>query len=89
VLVSLTMVPLTAVWVALFSLAMGEIIGAFVAPRIGGAAMSIHPLLLLFFALAFALAFGLLGALVAAPAAAFFAAYYTEFYLKRHVARRA
>jgi putative permease len=89
VLVSLTMGPLTAVWVALFYLAMGEIIGAFVAPRIGGAAMSIHPLLLLFFALAFALAFGLLGALVAAPAAAFFAAYYTEFYLKRHVARRA
>ncbi len=84
VLVALTLGPLTAVWVALFYFAMGEIIGAFVAPRIGGAVMAIHPLLLLFFALAFALAFGVLGALVSAPAAAFFAAYYGEFYLKRH-----
>ncbi len=84
VLISLTLGPWTAVWVALFYLVMGELMGAFVAPRIGGAAMAIHPLLLLFFALAFALAFGLLGALVATPAAAFFAAFYGEFYMKRH-----
>lgn len=84
VLVSLTVGPMTAIWVALFYFLMGEIIGGFVAPRIGGAAMAIHPLLLLFFALAFALAFGLLGALVATPAAAFFTAYYSEFYLRRH-----
>ncbi len=83
VLVSLTVGPMTAVYVALFYFAMGEIMGAFVVPRIGGAAMSVHPLLLLFAALAFALAFGLLGALVATPAAAFAAAYYREFYLKR------
>jgi predicted PurR-regulated permease PerM len=63
---------------------MSEIMGAFVNPRIGGAAMAIHPLLLLFFALAFALAFGVLGALVATPAAAFFTAFYSEFYMKRH-----
>lgn len=84
VLVSLTMGPMTAVWVALFYFAMGEIMGAFVNPRIGGAVMALHPLLLLFFALGFALAFGLLGALVATPAAALFTAYYSEFYLKRH-----
>jgi predicted PurR-regulated permease PerM len=84
VLVSLTISPMTAVWVVLFYFLMGEIIGGFVAPRIGGAAMAIHPLLLLFFALAFALAFGLLGALVATPAAAFFTAFYSEFYMKRH-----
>lgn len=84
VLVSLTIGPMTALWVALFYFVMGEIVGAFVAPRIGGAAMAIHPLLLLFFALAFALAFGLLGALVATPAAAFFTAFYSEFYMKRH-----
>jgi len=89
VLVSLTLGPLTAVWVALFYLVMGELMGAFVAPRIGGAAMAIHPLLLLFFALAFALAFGLLGALVATPAAAFFAAFYSEFYMKRQRAGQA
>ena len=86
VLVSLTIGPMTALWVALFYLAMGEIMGALVNPRIGGAAMAVHPLLLLFFALAFALAFGLLGALVATPAAAFFTAFYSEFYLKRHEA---
>ncbi|HEY0115052.1 MAG TPA: AI-2E family transporter [Allosphingosinicella sp.] len=84
VLVSLTLGPLTAVYVALFYFVMSEFIGAFVSPRIGGAAMAVHPLLLLFFALAFALGFGLLGALVATPAAAFFAAYYSEFYMKRH-----
>lgn len=87
VLVALSVDPSTALWVALFYFAMGEIIGAFVAPRIGGAAMAVHPLLLLFFALAFALAFGLLGALVATPAAAFFAAFYSEFYLKRALPR--
>lgn len=87
VLVALTVDPMTAVWVALFYFLMGEIIGGFVAPRIGGAAMALHPLLLLFFALAFALAFGLLGALVATPAAAFFTAYYSEFYMKRHSER--
>lgn len=84
VLVSLTMGPMTAVYVALFYFVMSEIMGAFVNPRIGGVAMAIHPLLLLFFALAFALAFGLLGALVATPAAAFFTAFYSEFYMKRH-----
>jgi putative permease len=83
VLVALSISPMTAVYVALFYFAMGELMGAFVVPRIGGAAMAIHPLLLLFFALAFALAFGLLGALVATPAAAFFAAFYSAFYLKR------
>jgi predicted PurR-regulated permease PerM len=87
VLVSLTMGPWTAVWVALFYFLMGEIIGAVVAPRIGGAVMALHPLLLLFFALAFALGFGLLGALVSTPAAALVAAYYSEFYLKRGVPR--
>ena len=55
-----------------------------VAPRIGGAAMRIHPVLLLFNALAFALAFGLLGALVATPAAAVYTAFYSEFYLRRY-----
>jgi predicted PurR-regulated permease PerM len=84
VLVSLTMGPWTAVWVGLFYFAMGEIMGAFVNPRIGGAVMALHPLLLLFFALAFALGFGVLGALVATPAAALFVAYYSEFYLRRH-----
>ena len=83
VVVALTLGPATALWVALFYLLMNEILGNFVAPRIRGETMSIHPVLLLFFTLAFTLAFGILGAIVATPAAAFFSAYYGEFYVRR------
>ncbi len=87
VLLSLTIGPMTAVWVALFYLVSTEILGSVVAPKIRGATMQLHPVLLIFFTLAFALAFGLLGAIVATPAAAFFSAYYSEFYLKRPLRR--
>jgi putative permease len=87
VVVALTIGPVTALWVALFYLAMNEILGSFLAPRIRGTTMQLHPVMLLFFTLAFALAFGLLGAIVATPAAAFFAAYYSEFYVKRRLPR--
>jgi predicted PurR-regulated permease PerM len=89
IVISLTLGPMTAVWVAVFYLVSNEILGNVVAPRIRGTAMQLHPVLLLFFTLAFALAFGVLGAIVATPAAAFFSAYYGEFYLKRPPARRA
>jgi predicted PurR-regulated permease PerM len=84
VVVALTLGPATALWVGLFYLAMNELLGNLVAPRIRGETMKIHPVLLLFFTLAFALAFGMLGAIVATPAAAFFSAYYAEFYIRRH-----
>jgi putative permease len=87
VLVALAMGPMTAIWVALFYLVMNEILGNLLAPRIRGATMQLHPVLLIFFTLAFALAFGLLGAVVATPAAAFASAYYSEFYMKRPLAR--
>jgi predicted PurR-regulated permease PerM len=86
ILISLTMDPMTALWVTLFYLISNEILGNVVAPRIRGTTMQLHPVLLLFFTLAFALAFGLLGAVVATPAAAFFSAFYGEFYLKRRPA---
>ena len=85
VVVALTLGPSTALWVGLFYLAMNEILGNFVAPKIRGETMQMHPVLLLFFTLAFTLAFGVLGAIVATPAAAFFGAYYGEFYTRRHV----
>ena len=88
ILISLTLGPMTAVWVALFYLVSNELLGNVVAPRVRGVTMQLHPVLLLFFTLAFALAFGLLGAIVATPAAAFFSAYYGEFYLKRGAAER-
>jgi predicted PurR-regulated permease PerM len=87
VVLSLTLGPMTAVWVALFYLVSNEILGSIVAPKIRGAAMQIHPVLLIFFTVAFAIAFGVLGAIVATPAAAFAAAYYSEFYLKRPLVR--
>ena len=87
VVLSLSLGPMTAVWVALFYLASTEILGSVVAPKIRGATMQLHPVLLIFFTLAFALAFGLLGAIVATPAAAFFSAFYSEFYLKRPLRR--
>ena len=89
VILGLTISPMTAVWVALFYLVSGEILGTVVAPKVRGAAMQMHPVLILFFTLAFALAFGLLGAIVAVPAAAFFSAFYSEFYLKRPLRRHA
>jgi predicted PurR-regulated permease PerM len=89
VVLSLTLGPLTAIWVALFYLVSNEILGSVVAPKIRGARMQLHPVLLIFFTLAFALAFGLLGAIVATPAAAFASAYYSEFYLRRPLPRTA
>jgi putative permease len=87
ILLSLTVGPMTPIWVTIFYLVSNEILGSIVAPKIRGTAMQLHPVLLLFFTLAFALAFGLLGAIVATPAAAFFQAYYSEFYLKRPLRR--
>ena len=89
VILSLTLGPLTAFWVALFYLVSNEILGSIVAPKIRGATMQLHPVLLIFFTLAFALAFGLLGAIVATPAAAFASAYSSEFYMKRPLPRSA
>ncbi len=89
VVLALTLGPMTAVWVALFYLVSTEILGSVVAPKIRGATMQLHPVLLIFFTLAFALAFGLMGAIVATPAAAFASAFYGEFYLKRPLARPA
>jgi putative permease len=83
VILSLTIGPMTAVWVALYYLVSNEILGNVVAPKVRGARMQLHPVLLIFFTIAFAFAFGLLGAIVATPAAAFASAFYSEFYLKR------
>lgn len=83
VLVALTVSPMSALWTALFYLALNELLGDLVAPRIRGETMQIHPVLLIFFTLAFTLAFGILGAVVATPAAAFFSAFYSEFYIRR------
>ena len=78
VVLSLTMGPMTAIWVGLFYLVSTEILGSVVAPKIRGSTMQLHPVLIIFFTLAFALAFGLLGAIVGRGAA--FSRLYSEFY---------
>lgn len=87
VVLALGQSPMLAVWIGVFYAVSNEILGSIVAPKIRGATMSLHPVLIIFFTLAFALAFGLLGAIVATPAAAFASAYYSEFYIKRPSAR--
>jgi len=82
-LVALTIDPRMALSVALFYWAISEILGNFVAPRIQGSTMDMHPVFLLFITLAMVAAFGVLGAIIASPVAGFIKAYYEEFYLAR------
>lgn len=87
VILALGQGPMAAVWVIVFYVVSNEILGSIVAPKIRGATMQLHPVLIIFFTLAFTLAFGLIGAIVAVPAAAFASAYYSEFYMKRPLPR--
>lgn len=87
VILALGQSPMLAVWIGVFYAVSNEILGSVVAPKIRGATMQVHPVLIIFFTLAFALAFGLIGAIVATPAAAFASAYYSEFYMKRPLRR--
>jgi len=81
ILVALSVSPLTALWVLVFYLALDEVLGDFVMPRLRSNAMKIHPVSGIFLLLAMGSAFGLLGALLSTPLAAIIKAYYEEFYL--------
>ena len=83
ILIALSISPMTALWVAVFYLALDEIMGDFVIPRIRSSTMHIHPVSLLLVLLAMVSAFGLLGAFIATPLTAFIKAYYEQFYLKK------
>ena len=80
ILVSLAVDPPKALWVALFYIALNEITGDFVTPRIRAKAMDLHPVSILFIMMVMAVAFGLFGALIATPITAFIKAYFEEFY---------
>lgn len=82
VLVALSVNSTTAVWVIIFFLAMNEIMGDFVMPKLRSSTMNLHPVSTLFILLAMGSAFGLIGALLATPIAAIIKAYYEEFYLQ-------
>jgi predicted PurR-regulated permease PerM len=67
VLVALFTEPLSALWVALFFVAMQELEGHVVAPQIFGRTLRLNPLLVIFALLAGLDVGGLIGALVALP----------------------
>ena len=81
ILVALSISPMTALWVLIFYLALDEILGDFIMPRLRSKTMNIHPVASIFLLLAMGTAFGLIGALLATPMAAIIKAYYEEFYL--------
>ncbi len=83
VLISLSMDPMTALWVLIFYLVLNEIVGDLVMPRVRASTMDLHPVSSLFVMLAMASVFGLLGALIATPLTAFIKAYYEEFFLTK------
>ena len=81
VLITLSISPMTALWVLIFYLILNEIMGDLVIPRIRASTMNLHPVSTLFSMLALASAFGLIGALIATPLTAFVKAYYETFYV--------
>lgn len=83
ILVALSVDPVTALWVTIFFLALNEIMGDLVMPKLRSSTMNIHPVSTLFLLLALGSAFGFAGALLATPFAAIIKSYYEEFYLSR------
>ena len=84
VLVAFTISPMTALWVALFLIALDEVIGDFILPRLRSSTMKIHPVSTLVMLLAMTAAFGVMGAFIATPLVAFIKAFYETFYQKKH-----
>jgi putative permease len=83
ILVALSISPSTALWTTVFFLALDEIMGDFVLPKLRSSTMNIHPVSIMFILLAMVSAFGLIGALLATPLTAIIKAYYEEFFIDR------
>ncbi len=82
-LVALSISPMKALWVFVFFLAMDEILGDFIMPKLRSTSMNLHPVAIIFFLLVMGAAFGFIGILVSTPVAAFAKSFYEEFYLSR------
>ena len=78
-LAALSVNTITAFWVLIFFLALDEVMGDFVIPRLRARTMKLHPVSTLFVLLAMGAAFGLMGLLLATPVAAIIKAYYEAF----------
>ncbi len=83
ILVALSISPFTALWVTVFYLAMDEIMGDFVLPRIRSTTMKLHPVSTLVALLLMGSAFGLVGVLLATPVTAIIKAYHEAFFSAR------
>ena len=83
ILVALSMNGYTATWVAVFYMAVDELMADFVMPRIRSNTMKIHPVSIVFVVLAMGVAFGFIGVLLATPFTAIIKAYFEVFYLKK------
>ncbi|HEX2605892.1 MAG TPA: AI-2E family transporter [Flavisolibacter sp.] len=83
ILVALSVSPATALWVTVFMLALDEIMGDFILPKLRSNTMNIHPVSILFILMAMASAFGVMGALLATPLTAIIKAYYEAFFCDR------
>ena len=86
VLVALAVDAAKVAWVAVFYIAMTEVMSDLVTPRVRASSMNLHPGSVLFVMLAMASAFGILGALIATPVTAFIKAYFEAFYAARQPA---
>lgn len=82
-LVALSISPMTALWVFAFFLAIDEILGDFIMPRLRSSSMNLHPVTIIFFLLVMGSAFGFIGILLSTPMAAFVKSFYEEFYLSK------
>lgn len=83
ILVALFQDPLTAVYVAIFFVALQQLEGHVVAPQVFGHTLRINPLLVIFSLLVGAEIYGIVGALIALPIAAVLRE--TVVYLRRHL----
>ncbi|MGE5394992.1 MAG: AI-2E family transporter [Candidatus Saccharibacteria bacterium] len=81
ILISLSIDPITALWVLIFYMVLNELTGNILMPHIRASTMDLHPVSTLFVMIAMGGAFGLIGILVATPLTAFIKAYYDVFYL--------
>lgn len=83
VIVALSLSGTTAIWVIIFFLALNEIMGDLVIPKLRSATMNIHPVFTLIMVLLIGSTFGLIGALIATPLCAIIKAHYEAFYYDR------
>lgn len=83
VLIALSVSGSTAIWVAVFYLAIDELMADFIMPKVRSNTMKIHPVSILFAVMAMGVAFGFIGLLLATPLTGIIKAYYEVFWVNK------